>query len=87
MRARNASILNRVRAWKEHSADLAQRIGARSNQRSVDGMRIRHPPKRLSQRFLRAGFSAADLKRVIIYLQKEIRAERRNIGALKLQTS
>jgi ABC-type sugar transport system permease subunit len=31
-----------------------------------------------------AGFNAADLRRVIAYLQKEIRAARRNIGALKL---
>jgi hypothetical protein len=35
--------------------------------------------------FLRDGFSAADLKRAVTYLRKEIRAERRNIGALKLQ--
>src|ERR1700676_1815055 len=34
--------------------------------------------------FLRAGFSAQDLKRVVAYLQKEIRASRRNVGALKL---
>jgi hypothetical protein len=40
--------------------------------------------ERLWYEFLRAGFSAADLKRVVTYLQKEIRAERRNIGALKL---
>ena len=38
--------------------------------------------ERLWYEFLRAGFSAADLKRVVTYLQKEIRAERRNIGAL-----
>jgi hypothetical protein len=34
--------------------------------------------------FLRAGFSNDDLKTVLTYLQKEIRANRRNVGALKL---
>jgi len=45
---------------------------------------LRFDRERLWYEFLRAGFSAADLKRVVTYLQKEIRAERRNIGALKL---
>lgn len=33
---------------------------------------------------LRAGYSLEDLRRLIRYLQREIRAERRNVGALKL---
>ena len=33
---------------------------------------------------LRAGYSLEDLRRLILYLQREIRAERRNVGALKL---
>jgi len=33
---------------------------------------------------LRAGFDLADLRRLILYLQKEIRHQRRNVGALKL---
>jgi hypothetical protein len=45
---------------------------------------LRFDRERLWYEFHRAGFSAADLKRVVTYLQKEIRAERRNIGALKL---
>jgi hypothetical protein len=40
--------------------------------------------ERLWYEFLRAGFSAQDLKRVVAYLQKGIRASRRNVGALKL---
>jgi hypothetical protein len=40
--------------------------------------------ERLWYEFLRAGFNAQDLTRVIAYFQKEIRAQRRNIGALKL---
>ena len=45
---------------------------------------LRFDRERLWYEFLRAGFSAQDLKRVLSYLQKEIRAQRRNIGALKL---
>ena len=33
---------------------------------------------------LRAGFELSDLRRLILYLQKEIREHRRNLGALKL---
>ena len=45
---------------------------------------LRFDRERLWYEFLRAGFTAGDLSRVIAYLQKEIRAARRNIGALKL---
>jgi hypothetical protein len=45
---------------------------------------LRFDRKRLWYEFLRAGFSAEDLKRVVTYLQKEIRSQHRNIGALKL---
>src|SRR5512147_1337046 len=34
--------------------------------------------------WLRAGFTLEDLRRVIVYLQREIREGRRNVGALKL---
>jgi len=45
---------------------------------------LRFDRERLWFEFLQAGFNAADLKRVVTYLQREIRAERRNVGALKL---
>ena len=45
---------------------------------------MRFDRERLWYEFLCAGFSAKDLKSVIAYLQKEIRASRRNVGALKL---
>src|SRR6202011_5349121 len=45
---------------------------------------LRFDRERLWYEFLRAGFSTQDLKRVVAYLQKEIRASRRNVGALKL---
>jgi hypothetical protein len=47
-------------------------------------LNLRFDRERLWYEFLRAGFSAADLKQVVSYLQKEIRAQRRNVGALKL---
>jgi hypothetical protein len=51
---------------------------------SIGTLSLRFDRERLWYEFLRAGFGAADLKRVVTYLQKEICAERRNIGALKL---
>jgi hypothetical protein len=45
---------------------------------------LRFDRQRLWYEFLRAGFSSDDLKSVVGYLQKEIRASRRNVGALKL---
>src|ERR1700758_4720555 len=45
---------------------------------------LRFDRERLWYEFLRAGFNTQDLKTVIAYLQKEIRANRRNVGALKL---
>jgi hypothetical protein len=40
--------------------------------------------ERLWFEFLRAGFTAEDLSRVVGYLQREIRQQRRFVGALKL---
>src|SRR6202790_1344991 len=45
---------------------------------------LRFDRERLWYEFLHAGFSTQDLKRVVAYLQKEIRSSRRNVGALKL---
>jgi len=45
---------------------------------------LRFDRERLYYEFFRAGFTQADLERVIRYLQREIRAGRRNVGALKL---
>src|SRR5215813_11420251 len=47
---------------------------------------LRFDRERLWYEFLRAGFSDNDLKTVVAYLQKEIRASRRNVGALKYPT-
>mgnify|MGYP006269968429 CR=1 FL=1 len=40
--------------------------------------------ERLWFEFLRAGFTADDLSRVVVHLQQEIRHQRRYVGALKL---
>ena len=45
---------------------------------------LRFDRERLWYEFISAGFNAEDLKRVLSYLQNEIRSQRRNIGALKL---
>ena len=45
---------------------------------------LRFDRERLWYELFRAGFNEADLKRVICYLQREIREGRRNVGALKL---
>lgn len=45
---------------------------------------LRYDRQRLWFEFLRAGFAPQELRRVVSYLQKEIRAGRRNVGALKL---
>jgi hypothetical protein len=46
---KNASIVNRVRAWKQLFIDLAQRRAAQVIQPSAARMRIASPQKRLSQ--------------------------------------
>ena len=45
---------------------------------------LRFDRERLWFELFRAGFTEADLQRVIRYLQREIREGRRNVGALKL---
>ena len=45
---------------------------------------LRYDRERLWFEFLRAGFAPEELRRVVRYLQKEIHAGRRNVGALKL---
>lgn len=45
---------------------------------------LRYDRERQWYEWLGAGFKLADLRRVITYLQREIRQERRNVGALKL---
>lgn len=45
---------------------------------------LRFDRERLWYELFRAGFDEVDLQKVIRYLQREIREDRRNVGALKL---
>jgi hypothetical protein len=47
-------------------------------------LRLGFDRQRMWFELLRAGYTLQDLRRVIRYLQREIRAQRRNVGALKL---
>ena len=47
-------------------------------------IRLAYDRERLWFEWLRAGYNAKNLKEVVAYLQKEIRHQRRNVGALKL---
>jgi hypothetical protein len=47
-------------------------------------LRLGFDRERMWYELLRAGHSLHDLRAVILYLQHEIRAQRRNVGALKL---
>src|SRR5207249_10354807 len=47
-------------------------------------LRLAFDRERMWYELLRLGYSLEDLRTVITYLQREIRAQRRNVGALKL---
>ena len=47
-------------------------------------LRLAFDRERMWYELLRLGYSLQDLRTVIAYLQREIRAQRRNVGALKL---
>ena len=47
-------------------------------------LRLAFDRERRWYELLRVGYSLQDLRTVIAYLQREIRAQRRNVGALKL---
>jgi len=47
-------------------------------------LRLAFDRERMWFELLRAGYTLADLRAVVLYLQREIRAQRRNVGALKL---
>jgi hypothetical protein len=66
-----------VRAQIEHLHQLYGRLTGQTLSLGFDR-------ERLWFEFLRAGFTADDLGRVVGYLQREIRHQRRYVGALKL---
>lgn len=69
-----------TQSWSQSVQELHQLYC----QWTAQSLSLRFDRERLWYEFLRAGFSTEDLKRVLTYLQKEIRSQRRNVGALKL---
>lgn len=67
-------------SWAAQIQELHQTYGQLTGQ----NLSLRFDRERLWYEFLRAGFTKADLTQVIVYLQKQIRQTRRNVGALKL---
>jgi hypothetical protein len=53
-------------------------------QLTAQSLRLGFDRERQWFEWLRAGFTLQDLRRVVGYLQREIRESRRNVGALKL---
>ena len=47
-------------------------------------LRLGYDRERMWLDLVRAGYTPEDLRTVVTYLQREIRAQRRNVGALKL---
>jgi hypothetical protein len=65
-------------------ASQIQELHQTYGQLTGQNLSLRFDRERLWYEFLRAGFTKADLTQVVVYLQKEIRQTRRNVGALKL---
>lgn len=65
-------------------ASQIQELHQTYGQLTGQNLSLRFDRERLWYEFLRAGFTQADLTQVVVYLQKEIRQTRRNVGALKL---
>lgn len=61
-----------------------QQVHALYCQLTAQRVSLRFDRERLWYELFEAGFSEADVQRVIRYLQREIREGRRNVGALKL---
>lgn len=53
-------------------------------QQTGQQIRMRMDRERMWYELIRIGFTLQDIKRVITYLQREIREGRRNVGALKI---
>ena len=61
-----------------------QQVHALYGQLTAQRVSLRFDRERLWYELFQAGFTEADVQRVIRYLQREIREGRRNVGALKL---
>lgn len=54
------------------------------NQLTGQNLSLGYDRQRMWWELLKAGYSAEQVRAVVLYLQREIRAGRRNVGALKL---
>jgi len=73
---------------KGPSTDIAQQIQEAHRlygQLTGQTLLLGYERERAWYELLRAGFTLEDVSRVIRYLQREIRHQRRNVGALKLR--
>ncbi len=66
------------------NADAIHKAHQLYGQLTGQTLRLGFDRERMWYELLRAGYSLADLRAVITYLQREIRAQRRNVGSLKL---
>ena len=66
------------------NADAIHKAHQLYGQLTGQTLRLGFDRQRMWYELLRAGYSLEDLRAVITYLQREIRAQRRNVGALKL---
>ena len=66
------------------AAQAVEQAHALYCQLTGQSLRLGFDRERMWYELLRAGFSLEDLRLVVTYLQREIRAQRRNVGALKL---
>jgi len=64
--------------------DQIRQLHAHYSQLTGQTLSLGFDRERLWFEYLRAGFTLVQLTRVVRYLQKEIRHQRRNVGALKL---
>lgn len=64
--------------------DRIRRLHAHYAQLTGQNLSLGFDRERLWFEYLRAGFTLDQLTQVVRYLQKEIRHQRRNVGALKL---
>jgi len=67
-----------------NAPDRIRQLHAHYAQLTGQNLSLGFDRERLWFQFLRAGFTLDQLTQVVRYLQKEIRHQRRNVGALKL---
>jgi hypothetical protein len=65
-------------------ARLIEQAHALYSQLTGQSLGLGFDRQRMWFELLRAGYTLADVRQVVLYLQREIRAQRRNVGALKL---